>query len=244
MPVELSAQFKYSALASHISYITLTVTAQDVIIYTDTLSGVSNGTVETVVEISPGMNRYFSLSAYTEGDVLIYSGGESTDIGLGESVTLDIRMEPQVLMLKVDPMYRATTTLQDDLHYFDIYVYNAENLFGVSFRINFSSNVIDPTSVEFESSTFNNILGSDVISYPHEETDYIAIGITRLRPASGVSGSGQLARIYYDVLTDGSTTLEFDTETVSLLGPDDLPVANSSMIILEGGEILISSPTK
>jgi hypothetical protein len=243
MPVQLSAHFNYSQLASSVSYVVLTVVSQDEILYTDTLSGVSNGTVESVVEISPGLNRYFGLNAYSSNDVLLYSGGQSTDIGLGESITLNIQMIPQVLMLKVDPMYRATTTLQDNLHYFDIYVYNVENLFGASFRINFSSNLIEPNAVEFGNTVFDNILGSDVLAFSRVETDYVAIGITRKRPAAGVSGSGQLARVYFDVLTDGGTTLDFDPLTASLLDPDGLPVPNSTTIILENGEILISSPT-
>jgi len=240
LPVSINAKIAASS-QSKVDYVTLTVTLEDNILYEDTVE-LLLGQVESVIEIPPGRNIEFVLNAYSAEDVLIYSGSDVSDVGLGEDIVVTIEMVPQVLMLKVDPLYLEFHTLSTGEQYFDIYVYNAIDLFGASFRINYLSNIIAPTRVEFNSNDVTNFLGTEVLAFSKLETGYIAMSVVKLRGQNPVSGNGILARVYFNLLSQGDTGLQFDTETVSLVDENENPIANTSSLILEDGYLAVTLP--
>jgi hypothetical protein len=236
MPVSLAAPMDDTQLASNVSRVILTVRLGNNIVLMQDVS-FSNGAVEDVVEVPPGQNLVFVLDAYDAPGRLLYSGSAEASVGLGSDIVVNIQMIPQVLMLKIDPLYQTANPLADSSYYFDVYVYNVENLFGASFRIEYSSSVISPTYVEF-----GNFLGPQPLTMARIDSNYVAIGITRLQGQAGVSGSGHLARIHFGPIADGTTDLSFNLETVSLADVDGSPVNGFSTIILEWGRVLVSTP--
>lgn len=236
MPVSLSSIFEEGQLASSISRVNLTVTMADVVVLTQDLS-FADGAVEDVVEVPPGQNILFTLNAYDSSGRLLYSGNATADVGLGSDIEVNIQMVPQVLMLKVDPLFQQGATNATSPYYFDVYVYNVEDLFGASFRIEYSPEVISPTSVEI-----GDFLGDQPISFVRMDTDYVAVGITRIQGQAGVSGSGHLARVYFTAINDGTSDLSFNPETVSLGDPDGNPVNGFSTLALEWGQVLVATP--
>lgn len=236
MPVTLAAPMEDAQLASNVSRVTLTVSLGNAIVLTQNVS-FSQGAVEDVVQVPPGQDMLFVLNAYDSADRLLYSGSARADVGLGSDIVVDIQMIPQVLMLKVDPLFQFADPLADTSYYFDVYVYNISDLFGASFRIEYSTDVISPTNVEI-----GNFLGEQPLSLVRMESNYIAIGITRLQGQSGISGSGHLARIHFVPIADGLTDLSFNLETISLGDPDGNPVVGFSGLVLEWGQVLVSTP--
>jgi len=236
MPVQFAAAFEAEKLVGNVSLVELTVSAEDMVEIVDTLA-VLNGRVRGEVDVPPGMERIFTLEAFDEQGVLLYQGSDTADVGLGEDLVVTIRMIPQVLMLKVDPLFKLIDMTTYQTGYFDIYVYNAQNLFGASFRVSFDPTIIDITTVEL-----GDFLGAEPLSLLRQEADYVAIALTRLRGQTGVNGSGRLARINYQLLGEGQCDLEFDPQTARLGDPDDNPVAGSSSLALENGVLLVMVP--
>jgi hypothetical protein len=234
--VSLSSVFEDDQLASDVSRVTLTVTLADVVVLTQDMA-FSEGAVQEAVEVPPGQNILFTLNAYDSAGRLLYSGSATADVGLGSDIEVNIQMLPQVLMLKIDPLFQVADSRVDSSYYFDVYVYNVQNLFGASFRIEYSPNVISPTNVEI-----GGFLGEQPVSLVRMGSGFVAIGITRVQGQLGVSGSGHLARIYFTPMADGATDLSFNLETVSLADPAGNPVNGFSGLVLEWGQIVVASP--
>lgn len=238
VPVRLSAIVGPQGQVSNVTSATLTVFENENILATQDMT-VLAGRVVAEVDVPPGQDLTFTVNAYSDQDVLLYSGSADTDVGLGEDITLEINLIPQVLMLKVDPLYSLITAQgPDNEFYFDIYVYNVQELFGASFRIEYSNSFVVLTNVEI-----GDFLGQEPITLIRNENDYTAVSITRTRGQNGISGSGHLARIYYYGQSTGTSQLEFNPNTVSLLNPDGNPVNNFSSLVLENGAVEVAVET-
>jgi hypothetical protein len=235
MPVKISAAFDPPDLsASKVVRVELTVSAED--IGTSTIEvPIVNGKVEHEFEVKPGRNRLIQLDAYDADSVLLYSGQETVNVGLGENVSVTVKMTPQVLMIKVDPIYQKVDPFEEILNSFRIYVYNVEDLFGVSCRIYYDPNVIVPLSTQFA----NEFLGDDLISYPHYDSNYVALTSVRKRGAGVVDGSGLIATIAFDPVNEGTTTREIDSSKVVLSGATGFPIDGSTSLVIENGTIVV-----
>lgn len=121
-------------------------------------------------------------------------------------------------------IYPAADTLQiaGEEFWLDINVGIENNpvksLFGVSFVLNYSNTeYIDVVS--YDSIVPGNLLGSDVVFYPHleDENGKISAGITRKLGSSGVNGYGTLVRIKYisDPNTPHRTPIHFTLSSVT-----------------------------
>ena len=249
MPVSFAAAFDNSGLSSNISSVILTVSADDMGTLTKEVA-LENGRVNDTIDIPPGPDRLFQLDAYMD-TVLIYTGSEIADVGLGEDITVIINMVPQVLMLKINPLYQDVLIPQSTENYFDIYIYNAVDLFGASCRVYFESNIINPYAVTYGHGVngdddFVNILDSDSLILFHiMDSNYVAITVSRMRGDDGVTASGVLARVYFNALSVGYSSLEFDPATAEMTiqsGLSDTMVTVSEPIILEHGEVVVASP--
>ena len=235
MPVKLAAAFEGSQLNSNVSRVELTITAGDITFLTRNVP-FESGRVNVVVDVTPGQNINFSLVAFDDDERVLYSGSATDDVGLGQDVTVNIQMVPQVLMLKVDPVFQPVSPNTDNLKYFDIYVYNVEDLFGASFRIEYDNDIIAPTEV-----VIGPFLGDSPQSLARIQPEYVAVGITRTQGESGISGSGRLARVFFEPVIEGTTQLTFNTSTVSLGDPSGNPVNEFSTLVLENGEVSVVS---
>ena len=123
---------------------------------------------------------------------------------------------------------------------------NATNLFGLSFKLNYSEGdyitVNTPTSA---SVTAGDFLGSDIIFYPSvdESADEISIGMSRKAGQDNVNGNGTLAEITFKSSPDtpdgtlvtfeisGITGNDKDSETLTITA------SNGSSIVIAGTEV-------
>jgi hypothetical protein len=230
MPVELAAVFEGSQLSSNVARVELSVTAGDSlpIIRMDVPFG--PGGVNVVVDVPPGQNIVFSLAAFDNQGQLLYYGNNEASIGLGQDVTVFIQMVPQILMLKVNPLFQSVPT--GDLQFFDVYVYRVQNLFGASFRIEFNNTIIAPGDVQV-----GDFLGPDAVSTIRMDSNFVAVALTLTQGQLPVSGSGWLARIFFDPLEQGTSQLNFNPTTAMLTDPTGAPISGFGNLVLENGEV-------
>ena len=133
-------------------------------------------------------------------------------------------------MLKVNPLFQSVPT--GDLRFFDIYVYRVQNLFGASFRIEFNNTIIAPGDVQV-----GDFLGPDAVSTIRIDSNFVAVALTLTQGQPAVSGSGWLARIFFDPLEQGTSQLNFNPTTATLTDPTGTPVIGFGNLVLENGEV-------
>ena len=235
MPVRVASVLDYfNESQTKVDRVEMTVSAEDLGSETQEVELV-NGKVDLELEIKPGRDRTIRLDAYDADGLLLYSGEETVDVGLGEEVTIEIKMEPQVLMIKVDPIYQRVDPNSDLVNSFQIYVYNVEDLFGVAFRINYDSSIIAPYDIEY-----HDFLGDDLMTLSKFEKDYVGVGMTNKRGSAQVEGSGLLATILFDPVAEGETVLEIDTQTVALRTASGFNIPNFINLVIENGNVVVS----
>ncbi|HER00582.1 MAG TPA: hypothetical protein ENO22_14690 [candidate division Zixibacteria bacterium] len=234
VPVELAAVFEGPQLSSNVARVELWVTAGDIILI-NTEVPFESGRVNVTVDIPPGQNISFSLGAYGSQERLLYFGNAEANVGLGEDVTVLIQMVPQILMLKVNPLFQSVSPNTDDIKYFDIYVYRVENLFGASFRIEYNNNVIVPTEVQV-----GDFLGPDAVSTVRMDSNFVAVALTLTQGQPAVTGSGWLARIFFDPLSEGVSPLNFNPTTAMLTDAAGAPVNGFANLVLENGDVEVT----
>lgn len=235
MPVRVSSALDYfNASQTKVDRVVMTVSADDLGSKSQEVELI-NGKVELELEIKPGRDRTIRLDAYDADDLLLYSGQETVDVGLGEELTIEIKMEPQVLMIKVDPVYQRVDPNSGLVNSFQIYVYNVEDLFGVSFRINYDSSIIAPYDIEY-----HDFLGDDLLTLSKFEKNHVAVGMTNKRGSAQVDGSGLLATIFFDPIVEGETVLEIDTLIVGLKKASGFNIPNFTDLVFENSYVVVS----
>lgn len=107
----------------------------------------------------------------------------------------------------------------------DIEVVNVQNLFGLSFELNYT-NTQYLDALQAEAGAF---LGNDLVFLPtiDDANGKVSIGITRKAGQGGISGSGVLARVKFTSLetTPSGTQITFSLNNVSANDPSGTPVS-------------------
>ena len=71
----------------------------------------------------------------------------------------------------------------------------------------------------------------------------ISIGISRKAGSGGVDGSGTLALVTLETIGDGDTDILFNSETITLKGPDGTPVGGFDSLNLSTAHISVRRPS-
>ena len=109
----------------------------------------------------------------------------------------------------------------------DIRVENVENLFGVAFLLHYTHNT---DYIDALSAVKGDFLGGDVLFLDpviNDSQGTVSIGITRKRPASGVSGSGVVARVTFksESATPDGTSVDFTITDIAANDPSGIPIS-------------------
>jgi Cohesin domain/FlgD Ig-like domain len=127
----------------------------------------------------------------------------------------------------------------------DITVTNVQNLYGISFVLNYDTNVLDvvtPTSTSVVAGPF---MGTNIIFFPNvdEAGGKVSFGMTRTGNQSGVNGSGVVASVKFKSLagTSSGTAVEFSLSNVAANDPAGNPIAladSKATLTLNAGPIV------
>jgi len=125
----------------------------------------------------------------------------------------------------------------------DVTVSNVQNLFGVSFDLNYTNTAY----VDYVAATRGDFMGNDVVFFPTPDdvNGKVSIGISRKSPAGGVNGSGVVARIKLKSLatTPTGTQVSFSLSNVIAndpsggaisLAPASVTVAFTGVVVWPG----------
>jgi len=196
---------------------------------------VVKGGVETTLDVPPGSDRIFEMTAADSNGREIYFGADTVTISQGLDQSVHIQMKPLLLMLKVSPGYQEITVGSSGS--IDIYILEVDSLFGAAFRIYY-----DPSKLRLDAASRGGFLGDQILWSPYFMENYLAIGLSRLRPetgAVGVSGSGILATIDFTVLSAGIIPITITVESdLALIDPNGEPVDRFDELALDGATIV------
>ena len=237
-PMEIAVSLKEFGMSSNVTRITLKVTGAGFdSIMLDT--GIVNGLARFDIEVPFGRARVFELSAFSEAQILLYHGVDTVDVSAGSITEVPIYMSPQVPMIKISPMYQNIGFAQPS-SFFSIEVYNVDSLFGLSLRVE-----IDSTVIHLDSAFAGGYLGNaeNVLFFSQLFSDYIPIGYTMRgnQQPQGVSGSGEIGRVYYTAKSSGTTALTINPGTLKLIDWQGNPLPRQRQLYIENGAVEVRS---
>lgn len=220
-PLLLKLNFVETALLDLIQSVRLTVSSEGDTLIEKHLD-LKDGAISDTIQVQAGENRVFTLEALDSFDLAIYRGVDTADVTGGDTTWVEINLYPVVFLLKLDPVYQEV--YNDSLFNVDVKLYNVEDLFGISFRVEFDPAVLLCTDVEF-----GDFLGPSESTIFFSKVDsvkgYVAIGYSRIQGSvSGVSGNGRLATLYFKPKEEAresptSVDLIFNEETLTFYDP-------------------------
>jgi hypothetical protein len=194
------------------------------------------------IEVPVGENRVFTLEALDSSNTVIYRGDTTATVIGGQKTEVTINLFPAVFLLKLSPIYQEVS--QFDSFFVDIKLYNVQDLFGISFRVESDPPVLFGAQV-----SPGGFLGSDdsTIFFSRVDTleGYVAVSYTLIQgSASGVSGSGKLARIYFKSLlgeAEGNTlvNLIFNYQTLTFYDPTGEREDWKKRVYIHNAQVLI-----
>ncbi len=116
-------------------------------------------------------------------------------------------------------------------------VTDVANLFGIAFELKF-----DETILKAVSAAPGDLLGDDVVDVVVSEDGSISVGISRKAGAGGVDGAGVIAVVTLEAIGNGETDISFNSETIELKGPDDVPIEGFSSLDISSVSIAVQKP--
>ncbi len=198
---------------------------------------VIEGRVSRTVDVSPGRDRIFEMSAYDADGRLLYLGADTVSIDNGLDQAIEIVLRPVILLMRMSPRYQEVevgTSCE-----IGIYIFNVDSLFGAAFRL-----LYDETRIQVDGWTVGGFLGTgdDIIFKGFLESGFLGISYTRARGdiySSGVSGSGLLATVYLTPLVSGESEIELGvySEDALIKAEDGTPVDRIEELHVDGAVI-------
>ncbi|MFH1896805.1 MAG: right-handed parallel beta-helix repeat-containing protein [Candidatus Desantisbacteria bacterium] len=102
------------------------------------------------------------------------------------------------------------------------------DLFGISFKLNYDTTLLDVVTPYNTNVTAGDMLGSDVVFVQNvdESAGQVSIGVSRKAGQGGVSGSGNVAKVRFKMSPNaiGSTTATFSLTNVSAMDSTLKPI--------------------
>ncbi|KPJ48845.1 hypothetical protein AMJ40_06775 [candidate division TA06 bacterium DG_26] len=193
-PLVLKLNFAETCLLDLIQDVRLIVSSNG-----DTLADeyleLQNGAISDTIEVPAGEDWKFALQALDASNNIIYSGETTASVIAGETTKVQIDLYPEVRLLKLDPVYQQVDS--DSFFNIDVKLYMIDDLFGISFRVEFDPAILLCTNVEpgdFLGPAESTIFFSKVDSL----AGYVAVGYSRIQgTASTASESGRLATLFF-----------------------------------------------
>ncbi len=120
--------------------------------------------------------------------------------------------------------------------YISIQTENITDLLGIAFELEATTN---GQTVVFDSTVYGSFLGGDLIAYDDIDNikKVVSVGVTRKAKNGGVTGNGEVARIYYHETEDApfATTVNFELKNVEANDPSgqaiELVIENCSIAL-------------
>ena len=194
-----------------------------------------DGVVTFEVEVPSSVDLTFTMSALDIEGTVLFEGTQVTNLAPGVSTNIDITMTPQVPMVRVTPRYSqiGSGIASGEL---TVEVSNVDNLFGVSFRIEFDSSIVKIGDVT-EGSLFNP---NQTIFFSRNEGNYVAVASTmqNSQTPQGVDGGGTVA--IFQLLpgtSPGISELTINPETLRLIDWQGNDLPPSGQLFIESGEV-------
>ncbi len=236
--VNLRVSFESSSQMDLIDHLLLTVTADDMVTIEKTIL-IHHSSFEDSLTVPAGaIERLFVLEGKDLQGETVYSGSTSAKVEAGDTITVDINLLPAVLMIKMTPRYTQVEQYQPCT--LSVEVYNVVSLFGASFRIEYDNNRLQYSHTTLPSP--QGVLGpaNSVIFFDTSGTDYVAVSITRKRPASPVDSSGALAQLHFQAISPGTAKLVFSQNTLRLTNEDGDLIPNFDGLVRDEGTVEIT----
>ncbi len=231
--VAISTSLKQLGVGSEVSRVSLTVRGSDFPSASQDLT-LTNGAVRAEIDVPFGTNRIFELTAY-DGETVLYFGADTADVSAGVVTEVFVYLRPQVPMIKISPLYssRNNPGLNGT---FNVEVHNIDSLFGISFRLE-----VDTSIIQFTSAEAGDFLGSaeNTLFFVQTYPQYLAVGYTLRgnREPQGVSGSGTVANVFYNARRVGRTAVTINPAYLRLIDWQGNPLPRQGRIYIESGEV-------
>jgi len=235
--VVVQASMKQLGLGLSVTRVELLVVGETT--FEETQNGqLEDGLVTFRVEDVPtGETISFTMSAYNASQVVLYSGTYEGQFSPGVDATIDIQLTPQVPLVRVTPVFDQIGGAAGNGE-ISIEVRNVDNLFGISFRLEFAPNVVQVGDV-----TQGPLFGSSqTIFFSRTETDYVAVGVTMQGSQSpqGVDGGGVVATIEIQPGSAlGRSDLTINPETLQLVDWQGNLLPLTGQLYIDNGEVQV-----
>ncbi len=199
---------------------------------------VRQGRINGTLTIPPGDSVEFYLNARDEDEHVLYKARETREVPPGSVVNVTLSMQPVVSMLRPSPMYQEVAMSEGGEIAVSVYLYNVSEVFSTAFRL-----MYDPAILEALRVDPGSYLGSDIFMAPRIQDDYVAVGLTRIPPATGgvEDDSGHLVTIYFSAVGSGDSDLVFDASRASFLTADGQSIPKENDIVFETGTIVVNA---
>ena len=139
--------------------------------------------------------------------------------------------EARVYLRPIDPIDKTLTV--------DVNVENVKDLYGAEFQLKYDPAVLSPQDLDVEEDgiqvEIGNLLSADqvfVVANEVDETEgIITFAVSLLNPAPPINENGPLARIVFNVLQNGSATLDLEHAKLVTFDLDTIPSKTTSLTV-------------
>ena len=183
------------------------------------------------VEVLAGLERNFAVRGEDAAGEVIYEGSETVDIQVGSAPEISILMLPTRFTLLVTPS--EITVSAGSEFALDVWVYHIQELFGVSFEVEY-----DPGRLNALSAEVGDFLESEVQLVKIEE-GRVSVSVVKTRGEAPLSGSGRLARLNFRADEPGETALRFVEEALTLQRADGTEVSGREAMIVGEARVVV-----
>ncbi len=233
----ISSLLKEYGLGANITSILLVISGEGFDTITRELE-IVDGEATVIVDVPLGEDRVFEMTAFAEDDIALYRGSTVSDVLAGVTSEVNIKLEPLVPMVRVSPMF--TQTDDNTQKTVRVLVHNVDSLFGVSFRLEYDTNLVEVTAV----SEGNLFTGQNPIFFTVQRPGYVAVAYSLRgnQEPQGVSADGSAAVITFAPRAVGTSFLRVPESTLSLIDWQGAALPRTGVLYIEEGEIQIDAP--
>jgi len=222
--VRIDMAFQSPAIAEQLNLaeiVILRVSAEDLVDIVEIVP-IVEGKAEVSLDVPAGADRLFEMSVMDEGERTIYYGSKTVTLTQGLDQQVNILLEPTVLLIRPSPIYQEIPVGGSGS--VDIYVFEVDSLFGCAFDF-----LYNQAGVRVDSIKAGDFLGNpdQILFHSRIEDGELSVAVTRLVSVTGmigVSGSGVIATVFFEVQTQGQLSLGLEVSAdIALQRPSDKP---------------------
>jgi hypothetical protein len=241
--VKLGFSLQSTDLASLVRSVRLTILYPDSVDVREMT--LVNGQIHDTIIVIPADPIVFTLEAFDSTHILLYSGSATRSVAPGQQVEVSILLlpNPDLLMLRVGPLFQSTLLQTDNLISVYVDIHNVDSLFGAAFRLRYDTLRLRFSHAEEGGFVRGTPAEPTIAGVLKDTLGYVAYFVSRLGknelPVSGVSGFGRLATFSFAKRDTGTSVLTIDPETVSLTKPNGRLVDHFTTLVREAATVEI-----